>query len=136
MRRFKLHTGKAKVYDLTKEIYLSETKKDAHYSITGKDGYKRNFAVCPACDNPIQILGRRRTNHMENIIIIVLLLQLIMRQRIGYVLMLDIIIMLQEKAEKKKLQNMNGLFIILHGKTSTSLCIYWSKILGFILQKI
>lgn len=51
---------------------------------------------------------------MENIIIIVLLLQLIMRQRIGYVLMLDIIIMLQEKAEKKKLQNMNGLFIILH----------------------
>ena len=28
MRRFKLHTGKAKVYDLTKEIYLSETKKD------------------------------------------------------------------------------------------------------------
>ena len=73
---------------------------------------------------------------MENIIIIVLLLQLIMRQRIGYVLMLDIIIMLQEKAEKKKLQNMNGLFIILHGKTSTLLCIYWSKILGFILQKI
>lgn len=57
MRRFKLHTGKAKVYDLTKEIYLSETKKDAHYSITGKDGCKRNFAVCPACDNPIQILG-------------------------------------------------------------------------------
>ena len=140
MRRFKLHTGKAKVYDLTKEIYLSETKKDAHYSITGKDGCKRNFAVCPACDNPIQILGLYKklanTNHMENIIIIVLLLQLIMRQRIGYVLMLDIIIMLQEKAEKKKLQNMNGLFIILHGKTSTSLCIYWSKILGFILQKI
>lgn len=141
MRRFKLHTGKAKVYDLTKEIYLSETKKDAHYSITGKDGCKRNFAVCPACDNPIQILGLYKKlantdNHMENIIIIVLLLQLIMRQRIGYVLMLDIIIMLQEKAEKKKLQNMNGLFIILHGKTSTSLCIYWSKILGFILQKI
>ena len=73
---------------------------------------------------------------MENIIIIVLLLQLIMRQRIGYVLMLDINIMLQEKGEKKKLQNMNGLFIILHGKTSISLCIYWSKILGFILQKI
>lgn len=141
MRRFKLHTGKAKVYDLTKEIYLSETKKDAHYSITGKDGCKRNFAVCPACDNPIQILGlyKKLANtdkpygkHYNHSITIATHNETTYRlcPYAGHYYNVT------RESRKKKLQNMNGLFIILHGKTSTSLCIYWSKILGFILQKI
>ena len=57
MRRFKLHTGEYPVYELTKENYLAKTKKDRRYSSVGKDQCKRNFAVCPACDNPIQIIG-------------------------------------------------------------------------------
>lgn len=57
MRRFKLHTGEYPVYELTKENYLTKTKKDKRYSAVGKDQCKRDFAVCPACDNPIQIIG-------------------------------------------------------------------------------
>ena len=45
------------VYELAKENYLTKTKKDKRYSAVGKDQCKRDFAVCPACDNPIQIIG-------------------------------------------------------------------------------
>ena len=45
------------MYELAKENYLTKTKKDKRYSAVGKDQCKRDFAVCPACDNPIQIIG-------------------------------------------------------------------------------
>lgn len=57
MRRFKLHIGEYPVYELTKENYLTKTKKDKWYNAVGKDQCKREFAVCPVCDNPIQIIG-------------------------------------------------------------------------------
>lgn len=57
MRWFKLHTREYPVYELAKENYLTKTKKDKRYSAVGKDQCKRDFAVCPACDNPIQIIG-------------------------------------------------------------------------------
>ena len=45
------------MYELAKENYLTKTKKDKRYSAVGKDQCKRDFAVCPVCDNPIQIIG-------------------------------------------------------------------------------
>ena len=57
MRWFKLHTREYPLYELAKENYLTKTKKDKRYSAVGKDQCKRDFAVCPACDNPIQIIG-------------------------------------------------------------------------------
>ena len=57
MRRFKLRTGRSQVYDLTRENYRELTKKKSIYTGYGQDGQIRNFAVCPVCDNPIQIIG-------------------------------------------------------------------------------
>lgn len=57
MRRFKLRTGRNPVYDLTRENYRELTKKKSIYTGYGQDGRIRNFAVCPVCDNPIQIIG-------------------------------------------------------------------------------
>lgn len=57
MRKFKLKQGKTKVYDLTREIYIDKTMGDDRFHFCGKDGISRNIAVCPACDNPIQLVG-------------------------------------------------------------------------------
>lgn len=45
------------MYELTKENYLGKTRKNEQYHVVGKDQCRRDFAVCPACDNPIQIIG-------------------------------------------------------------------------------
>ena len=76
MRWFKLHTREYPVYELAKENYLTKTKKDKRYSAVGKDQCKRDFAVCPACDNPIQIIGVYKSwkipiNLMDVIIIMI-----------------------------------------------------------------
>lgn len=49
--------GNNEVYDLTKENYLDATMGDGRYHVYGKDKIPRDFAICPACDNPIQIVG-------------------------------------------------------------------------------
>lgn len=57
MRRFKVTQGAAEVHDLTKEIYEKAVANKEKYSEKGKDDEQRFFAICPACDNPIQIIG-------------------------------------------------------------------------------
>ena len=57
MRKFKLKQGNEKVYDLTKKNYIQLTKYGKKYHQKGKDQKVRCFAICPACDNPIQIVG-------------------------------------------------------------------------------
>jgi len=57
MRRFKLVPGNGKPYDITKKNFEELTKKEKPYMVTGKDGKKRYFGICPACDNPVQLLG-------------------------------------------------------------------------------
>lgn len=57
MRRFKLHTGISPSYEISRDIYESLTAKNNDYSWRGADGKKRPLAICPACDNPIQLIG-------------------------------------------------------------------------------
>lgn len=57
MRSFKLRTGNNKAYLINKnEFELKTGQKQPYYTVDEK-GIKRQFAVCPACDNPIQIIG-------------------------------------------------------------------------------
>lgn len=56
MKCFKLRTGKSQVYQLEKEIYEKKQLNGPYVEIE-KDKPARYFAVCPACDNPIQIIG-------------------------------------------------------------------------------
>ena len=57
MRRFKLVQGGGKPYGITKENFEKLTKKEKPYVMMGADGETRNFGICPACDNPIQLIG-------------------------------------------------------------------------------
>lgn len=58
MDEYKLHTGISQTYHVTnKDDFEEQTGKDSNYQYTGKDGVKRGLGVCPACDNPVRILG-------------------------------------------------------------------------------
>jgi len=56
MNTFKLRTGFSQVYRITPAIYEKQTKKRSLY-VRKKDGKDSYYAVCPECDNPIQIIG-------------------------------------------------------------------------------
>lgn len=53
---FKLTTGKQQVWKINRDNFELATKKQQpwYQSINGHDGF---FAVCPACDNPVQLVG-------------------------------------------------------------------------------
>ena len=58
MKIFKLHPDMdARHYPLTKEIYLEMTSRMPPYVMLESDGKMRHYAVCPACNNPVQIIG-------------------------------------------------------------------------------
>lgn len=57
MKRFKLKPGLSETYEITKENFEVLTKGKDEYNETGKDGKPREFGICPACDNPIQLIG-------------------------------------------------------------------------------
>lgn len=61
MKTFKLHKGFSEIpILLTKENYEEATQGDDNYTKiieTGKSTTKRYLAICPSCDNPIQIVG-------------------------------------------------------------------------------
>lgn len=56
MDSFKTKVGFSKVYRITPANYEKQTKKRRPYVLEreGRDSY---YAVCPECDNPIQIIG-------------------------------------------------------------------------------
>lgn len=57
MRNFKLRTGMNQVHEISKEEFEKETlQKKPYYSHNAK-GEQVQFAVCPVCDNPIEICG-------------------------------------------------------------------------------
>ena len=57
MKRFKLRKGDASVYPVTtKQDFESITGGKSPYVIESKSG-KKGFAICPACENPVQIIG-------------------------------------------------------------------------------
>lgn len=58
---FKLKTGIQPVYKISKDIFETITKKEyPYYQI--KDNHQSCYAVCPECDNPIQIIGLHKKN--------------------------------------------------------------------------
>lgn len=54
---FKLKTGFEISYPIVEQTFTALTGKKKPYYQVKKDGSKSCFAVCPQCDNPIQIIG-------------------------------------------------------------------------------
>jgi hypothetical protein len=54
---FKMTVASMRHHSLTNERYTEMTGKAPPYFALGEDGKMRHYAVCPACDNPIQIIG-------------------------------------------------------------------------------
>lgn len=58
MKRFKLRKGDVIVYPVTtKENFEEITGGNSPYLLQEKFGDKRAFGICPACENPVQIIG-------------------------------------------------------------------------------
>ena len=56
MDQFKLKPGAGKKYEISEQTFIDATKKRAPYCIRHNTG-ESYYAVCPECDNPIQIVG-------------------------------------------------------------------------------
>ena len=58
MNKFKINPGKYIPHYISRENFEIFTRKQrGKYVQIGRDGEQRCFAVCPACDNPIQLIG-------------------------------------------------------------------------------
>lgn len=57
MHKFKLKTGIGNVYTIEKFKFEEITKQKPPYYTYNEKNEKVQYAVCPACDNPIQICG-------------------------------------------------------------------------------
>lgn len=57
MKYCKLKTGTDDAFIIEKSAFETKTKQDYPYYTAGEHNEQRQFAVCPACDNPIQIIG-------------------------------------------------------------------------------
>lgn len=57
MDLFKVKTGVAHILKITPENYLNATGKKHPYIQKNSKGDESYFAVCPECENPIQIIG-------------------------------------------------------------------------------
>jgi len=56
MKYFKIKPGRNKVYEVVKEEYIRATGNKEPYT-QKKNGNESHFAVCPRCDNPVQLIG-------------------------------------------------------------------------------
>jgi hypothetical protein len=54
---FKLKPGAGRIFPITQKEYLRRTRKETPYCIQDEKGGNHFYAVCPECDNPIQIVG-------------------------------------------------------------------------------
>ena len=57
MKKFKIYTGLSTPCEINVENFEQLTRKRKPYHEVGKDGIPRDFGVCPACNNPIQLIG-------------------------------------------------------------------------------
>lgn len=57
MKIFKLKVGSSEIYELDKSTFELQTKQKKPYYTFNKSNEQIQYAVCPACDNPIQIIG-------------------------------------------------------------------------------
>lgn len=56
---FKIHVGEGRAIAISRENYFMETKGMEPY-VVERDGHRTFYAVCPECDNPIQLIGLNR----------------------------------------------------------------------------
>ena len=56
---FKIHVGEGRAIAISRENYFMETKGMEPY-VVERDGHRTFYAVCPECDNPIQLIGLHR----------------------------------------------------------------------------
>ena len=57
MNIFKLKINDRSFYSLTRDNFNQETQRKSPWNQMGSDGIKRYYAVCPACENTIQLIG-------------------------------------------------------------------------------
>ena len=57
MDRFKGKVGGLQAYTITEQNFFEVTGNEPPYCVKGANGERRLYAVCPLCDNPIQIIG-------------------------------------------------------------------------------
>ena len=57
MNIYKLKPESTRFREISVQNYEEQTLKRAPYYQIGSNGKMRHYAVCPACDNPIQIIG-------------------------------------------------------------------------------
>ncbi len=58
MNIFKLQPDSNPIHwPLTRELYIEKTEKKKPFFSYGDDGKMRHYAVCPACNNPVQVIG-------------------------------------------------------------------------------
>lgn len=62
---YKLTVESMRYYPLTREGYSNMTGKKPPYFKIGEDGKMRHYAVCPSCDNPVQIIGLMRQDDKD-----------------------------------------------------------------------
>lgn len=60
MREFKVRQGLSEKFEITRENFEEQTRGLKGYSVKSKDGVRRNFGICPVCDNPVQLIGLYR----------------------------------------------------------------------------
>ena len=56
---FKTHVGEGRAIAISRENYFMEAKGMEPY-VVERDGHRTFYAVCPECDNPIQLIGLNR----------------------------------------------------------------------------
>lgn len=57
MREFKVRQGLSEKFEITRENFEEQPRGIKGYNVKGKDRVSRHFGICPACDNPIQLIG-------------------------------------------------------------------------------
>lgn len=57
MNVFKLTVGSLESFTLTTDVYETKTRESYPFYQTNEQGQVMHYAVCPACENPIQIIN-------------------------------------------------------------------------------
>ncbi|WP_318452335.1 hypothetical protein [Photobacterium leiognathi] len=66
MNIFKLKINDSTFYSLTRDIFNDKTQRKSPWNQIGSDGKNRYYAVCPACENTIQLIGFHLKNTTLN----------------------------------------------------------------------
>lgn len=66
MHIIKLSTGVSEVISIEKDLYEKRTLKESPYYQLNRSGEVVQYAVCPQCDNPVQLVGLyKKLKHTE-----------------------------------------------------------------------